>query len=41
MLLSLIAPLSGAEKKTALELVELAKSHSADLLGAIPASFDA
>jgi len=41
VLLSLIAPLSGAEKKTALELVELAKSHSADLLGAIPASFDA
>lgn len=41
VLLCLIAPAWGAEKKTALELVELAKSHSTDLLGAIPASFEA
>jgi enterochelin esterase family protein len=41
VLLCLIAPVSGAEKKTAPELVELAKSHSADLREAIAASFDA
>jgi enterochelin esterase-like enzyme len=41
VLLCLIAPAWGADKKTALELVELAKSQSTNLLGAIPASFDA
>jgi len=41
VLLCLIAPASGAEKKTALELVELAKSRSTALRDAIPGSFDA
>lgn len=41
VLLCLIAPASGAEKKTALELVELAKSGSTALRDAIPGSFDA
>ena len=41
MLLCLITPASGAEKKTALELVELAKSRSTELRDAIPGSFDA
>jgi enterochelin esterase family protein len=41
VLLALIAPASGAERKTALELVELAKSHGAGLREAITASFDA
>lgn len=41
VLLSLVAPALGAEKKTALELLELAKTHSARLREAITASFDA
>ena len=41
MLLCLITPASGAEKKTALALVELAKSRSTELRDAIPGSFDA
>jgi enterochelin esterase-like enzyme len=41
VLLCLIAPAWGAEKKTALELVELAKSRGAGLREAITASFDA
>ena len=39
--LCLMAPMLGAEKKTALELVELGKSRDAGLREAIPASFDA
>jgi enterochelin esterase-like enzyme len=41
VLLCLIAPASGAEKKTALALVELAKSRSTELRDAIPGSLDA
>lgn len=41
VLLCLIARGLGAEKKTALELIELAKSHNATLREVIPATFDA
>jgi len=41
VVLALIPPASGSEKKTALELVELAKSHGTGLREAITASFDA
>jgi len=41
VVLALIPPASGGEKKTALELVELAKSHGTGLREAITASFDA